>query len=327
MLELLGDNLTQPENHEHLTPTTMIVLMPDSDHDSLFELGHRLSDTDPVLFLGVVPIPFDENISAGAAAARNLREMIQSNIDRVKLRAKARIRVTYTPWEDVRLTLVDEPDIQLLVLSYPDQLEALHLTAAELLSHPPCDIALLRGPFPKSLTSILVSNLGDPHAQRALRLSLALARSGGVQITSVRLRHSEVGEEEDVIFTGMRRVLAAMPDIKQRLVETKDRAQTILKQAEEFDLIIMGTIADPTEVTSSFGTITDTILKQSSAAVIAVKTKQVMSKDHLGLSGAGAISILVDRWFAENTFHAEEFANLEKLLALTEERGVAISLD
>ena len=82
--------------------------------------------------------------------------LIQSNIDRVNLRAKARIRVSYTPWEDVRLTLAEEPEIDLLILSYPDQLEAMHLTAAEILSHPPCDIALLRGPFPEALHKILL---------------------------------------------------------------------------------------------------------------------------------------------------------------------------
>ncbi|KPL77688.1 hypothetical protein ADN00_08755 [Ornatilinea apprima] len=38
------------------------------------------------------------------------------------------------------------------------------------------------------------------------------------------------------------------------------------------------------------------------------------------------MSILVDRWFAENTFSATEFENLEKLLALKQERGLTISV-
>jgi glycosyltransferase involved in cell wall biosynthesis/nucleotide-binding universal stress UspA family protein len=325
-------NDTIPNNHSHLIEPeqiktrTMIVLMPDSDHDSLFALAHMLADSESVLFLGVVPVPVEENLSTGAADARQLRNLIQANIDRVKLRAKARIRVTYTPWDDVRLTLAEEPDIDLLILSYPDQLQAMRLTAAEILSHPPCDVALLRGPFPESLQNILVPNLGDPHAQRALRLSLNMATTGDVRITSLRLRWPEGSQKDEAIYTGMRRVLAAMPDIEQRNLVTEDRAQSILENAKEFDLVIMGTKGRPTESTSSFGQITDAILEKSSAAVIAVKTKRVIPKGDISLSGAGAISILVDRWFAENTFHAEEFANLEKLLALKEERGVTISL-
>jgi glucosyl-3-phosphoglycerate synthase len=319
---------TQQDFFETAPPAanTMIVLMPDSDTDSLFSLARHLSNAAPVMFLGVVPVSVDENLSAGAAAARELRDLIQVNIDRVKIRAKARIRVTYTPWDDIRLTLVEEPDIDLLVLCYPDQLETMHLTAAEILSHPPCDIALLRGPFPEKPDSILVPNLGDPNAQRALRLSLNLAGSADPQITSLRLRKSMTSQEEEAIYTGMRRVLAAMPDIEQRTLVSDDRAQTILEHADAHDLVILGTKATPTESTSSFGEITDAVLRASRSAVIAVKTKRVIPREDLSLSGSGAISILVDRWFAENTFHAEEFASIKHLHALKEEQGVSISL-
>ena len=39
-----------------------------------------------------------------------------------------------------------------------------------------------------------------------------------------------------------------------------------------------------------------------------------------------AISILVDKWFAENTFHADEFKQLDEIVALKREQGVTISL-
>jgi glucosyl-3-phosphoglycerate synthase len=330
-MTLMFDNFSKTTSQliedENQPPRTMILLMPDSDHESLFDLAHQLAQSNPVLLLGIVPVPIEENLSIGAAAARQLRDLIQCNIDRVNLRAKARIRVSYTPWDDVRLTLSEEPEIDLLILSYPDQLETMKLTAAEILSHPPCDIALLRGPFPKSLHNILLPNLGDPHAQRALRLSLSLAASGDVKITSLRLRRAEsTNQQEEAIFTGMRRVLAEMPDIEQQTLTTENRAQTIVENSHEFDLVVLGTKATPTNSTSSFGQITDAVLKQSSGAVMAIKTKQVIPKEDTRRSGAGAISILVDRWFAENTFHAEEFANLDRLLALKEERGVSISL-
>ena len=43
-------------------------------------------------------------------------------------------------------------------------------------------------------------------------------------------------------------------------------------------------------------------------------------------AGAQAISILVDKWFAENTFHADEFSDLKQLMELKEKQGVTISL-
>ena len=38
------------------------------------------------------------------------------------------------------------------------------------------------------------------------------------------------------------------------------------------------------------------------------------------------ISVVVDKWFAENSFHASEFADLDRLLALKREQGLTISL-
>jgi glycosyltransferase involved in cell wall biosynthesis len=43
-------------------------------------------------------------------------------------------------------------------------------------------------------------------------------------------------------------------------------------------------------------------------------------------AGAHAISILVDKWFAENTFHADEFRDLHRLMKLKERQGSTISL-
>jgi len=42
--------------------------------------------------------------------------------------------------------------------------------------------------------------------------------------------------------------------------------------------------------------------------------------------GYEAISILVDKWFAENTFHSHEFEDFTRLVALKQEQGVTISL-
>ena len=40
----------------------------------------------------------------------------------------------------------------------------------------------------------------------------------------------------------------------------------------------------------------------------------------------GRSLILVDKWFAENTFHADEFADLKQLMELKDKQGSTISL-
>ena len=305
----------------------MVLLMPGDDNQTVLALAHRIAAAEQVLLLGVVPVPMGENLSVGQGPARQLRRIIQENVDRINLRAKARIRVSHTPWDEVRSVLAEEPDVELLILGWPGQLESMGLTASEILSNPPCDIAILRGPFPEKLHSILLPNLGDPHGELALRLTLALARFNKTQITSMNLRQSDAGGIEKEIFAGMQLILDEMPEIEQKTLVVKDRGKTILECSNEYDLVVMGTKARPTEDVNSFGPITDTILNQSNAAVIAVKTKRVVPDQAPPRRfGTGAISVLVDQWFAENTFHADEFADLAGLVALKEERGTTISL-
>ena len=327
MYLLPPDDLPKLPGREQRPAKIMILLMPGSDNQAMLALAHRIAVVQQVLLLGIVPVAMGESLSVGQSPARQLRRIIQENIDRVNLRAKARIRVSYTPWDEIRSVLAEEPDVELLILSWPGQLEAMGLTASEILSHPPCDIAILRGPFPKELNSILLPNLGDPHSELALRLTLTLARPEKTHITSLNLRQTYTGGLEKEIFTGMQLILEELPEIDQQTLVVENRAKTILECSREYDLVVMGTKAKPTEVTDSFGQIADTILNQSPAAVIAVKTKRVVPDQAPPRRfGAGAISVLVDQWFAENTFHADEFADLARLVALKEERGMTISL-
>ncbi len=309
------------------TPRVLIPLMPEGDHASLLTLAHWLAEAEvPVMLVGIVPVPEGENLTVGAAAARRLRRLLQEHVDRRYLRAKARIRVTYTPWDDLRMVLLKE-GAEILVLEWPYHLEALQLTAAELLSHPPADILLLRGPLQQPPRRVLIPNRGGPHAELALRLALLLARTFGSQVTSLRLRSQEPDQQEDLDFAGMRQILQAMPDVRQESLTAADKPAALVEAAREYDLVIVGTAARPTASTTSFGAIADRLLAEAPCPVLAVKTRRVVpERQDPRRFGAHAISVLVDRWFAENTFHSDEFADLKRLVRLKEERGVTISL-
>jgi glucosyl-3-phosphoglycerate synthase len=68
-------------------------------------------------------------------------------------------------------------------------------------------------------------------------------------------------------------------------------------------------------------------MKNTSVSILAVKNRRPMphaTPDET--TGTQAISILVDKWFAENTFHADEFADLKQLISLKEKNGHTISV-
>jgi len=304
----------------------LIPLMPDSDNDSLLRLAHWLAAERSVLLMGIVPIGAGNNLSAGASDARKLRSLMGEHVDRMNLRAKPRIRVSYTPWDEVLAVLAKHTKVDLLVLDYLHQLEALRLTPAEILSHPPCDVAILRGPLPDKLGDIIVPMRGGPHAERGLQLALDLSQYDQAKVTALRLNSIASPLVADASFAGMELVLAEMPQVKRSSTQQEDQSQAILDASKNADMVILGTSAHPAESTASFGFIADRVLQEAETSVIAVKTKRVaMPEEGTRFSGK-AISILVDRWFAENTFHADEFADLEYLVRLKEERKLSISL-
>ncbi|MBI5962067.1 MAG: glucosyl-3-phosphoglycerate synthase [Chloroflexi bacterium] len=68
-------------------------------------------------------------------------------------------------------------------------------------------------------------------------------------------------------------------------------------------------------------------MQESQHGVIVVKTKLPYEINPASEeAGQTAISVLVDKWFAENTFHANEFADLKYLLSLKQKQNVTISL-
>lgn len=284
--------------------------------------------SDRIVLVGLVAVAPDESLSAGAPSARRMRRTLRELAARPGggVRHKARVRVSHAPWAELVNVIQDEmPD--LLLLEWPWHLDALTVTPAEALTRPPCDVALVRGPIAEGPARVLVPIRGGPYAELALRVSLAATQGRGDAITSLHLIPAEGGDQRDVPFEGLRRVLRGLPEVTRREAATDDPAGTILAEARGFDLVVMGATARPAHSSASLGPVADRVLRECPAGVIAVKTRRPMpAEPEAEAAGAEAISILVDKWFAENTFHADEFADLDHLIALKREQNLTISL-
>lgn len=278
-----------------------------------------------VILVGLVKIAEGDGLSSGAGPAREMREYLRqlAAADRTQLRIKARVRVSQTPWDDVKAIIAaDQPD--LLLLEWEEHLTALGITPAEVLAHPPCDVALVRGPFPATLARALVTVRGGPQAELALRLGLSLHPD---ELTALHLQPERDGGS-DAPFRGLAQVLKRLPEIHTRTTRTADPAQTIVEASQSVDVVVLGATAMRLPNSDSLGPTTDRVLRESPAAVVVVKTRRpmpVVATDDETI-GAQAISILVDKWFAENTFHADEFADLQQLIALKQAQHLTLSL-
>lgn len=289
-------------------------------------LAHLIAGQEGVLLVGLVHVAPDESLSAAAVSARQVRKTLRALADGMQVRSKARVRVSHAPWAELVNVIREElPD--LLVLEWPCFFDALCVTPEQVLSHPPCDIALARGPIPASPERILVPVRGGPYAELALRLSLAVAHARPTEITSLHLLRSGEDRQGDAPFRGIERVLAGLPEIRRSEEVTDDPGGRILAEAPAFDLVVLGTSGQTDQAAAALGTVAGRTLREAPAGVIAVKTMRPMPADsEEEMVGQTAISILVDKWFAENTFHAGESADLDRLLALKRERELTISL-
>jgi nucleotide-binding universal stress UspA family protein len=270
---------------------------------------------------GFVRVARGEALSSGATRAAEVRRALRA-MAAEGARVRARVRVSYDPWLEI-MDVAGAADPDLLILEWPSQLEAIGVEAAEVLARPPCDMALVRGPFIDRPGKVLVPVRGGPHAELALRLGLSLRPD---QLIALHL--TRVGEDRsEAPFRGIEQVLRRMPEVEIEYAETDDPAQAILDRSGAFDLVLMGSTTQLTRSRASFGTVADRVLREAPVGVVVVKTRRRMEAPHTDEGSiTGAISILVDKWFAENTYAADEFSDLDDLVRRKREQGVTISL-
>ena len=302
--------------------TVLVPLVYDGPGAQALEFAHYM-DAHTVLVC-VVVVPPKESLSVGAAAARELRKQLRQYGKEPRVTGKAQIIVSYQPWLELA-KLLQSQKIDLLCLEWDAHFRALGVSASEVLTRPPCNVALVRGKLPTKPKQVLVPVRGGPHAELALRVGLGLHPEG---VTALHLRHpNDPKAGSDAPFKGLERVLKQMPDVRKQFVVTEDAAQLILENAQKADLIILGTTSQPMKSSVSLGPFADRILREAPGVVVAVKSGRPLPQaDYDESSGAQAISILVDKWFAENTFHADEFKQLDELVKLKREQGLTISV-
>ena len=131
----------------------------------------------------------------------------------------------------------------------------------------------------------------------------------------------------DPAFKGVDKVLRNLPEVRRKQIKTDDPAQAILEAAKQSDLLVVGASARKKDSLISIGPVAESVLNTSGKGVLVVKSRRPMPANmESEVAGQNAISILVDKWFAENTYHAGEFADLEQLLQAKREQNLKVSL-
>ena len=278
-----------------------------------------------VSLVGLVYVPSDNTLSAAAIPVREVRQRLRKFSEENRIRIDERVHASHNLWGEL-INIVQEKHPDLLILVWPYDFEAMQIPSDALL-HPPCDVAIIGGSIPKNPKSILVSIRGGPYAELAVRISDAIARNSHASVTSLHITVPGTMARQDAPFRSLEKVLIRMPEIRREVVDTNDPIGAILASARQHDLIVMGVTAQPQNQSTSIGPVAEAILSDGQCGVIIVKTRRPSPLNFESEAvGESAISILVDKWFAENTYHADEFVDLEALITLKQKQNIIISL-
>jgi nucleotide-binding universal stress UspA family protein len=254
---------------------------------------------------------------------------------------------------EVRRLLTEEQNLLLLLPLRHSTTNVCPWVRKALRSPLPCDVAWARPPHsghrPGSAATapfqtgmrILIPARGGPQAQLALDLSGDLNVALHAEVTMLHVLQTMPESQratEEAPFTELLDQMAldqsgaragGMP--RRDFITGDDPVKSISEAAAQYDLLIMGAGG---EAAADVGSFTQRVARNSPAALLAIKTRVPVgpairaarrrARPHA--LAPEVLSLIVDKWFAENTFHADEFSDLNRLVDIKKQRGVTISV-
>ena len=169
----IGERIRPMQKHSEFIPihTILVPFVYKGPGLQALEAARHLDAK--IILVGIVIVPPDQSLSIGAAAARALRKQLRHYGKDELITSRSQIIVSHQPWHELSSLLQKEkPD--LLCLEWDSHFTAFGVTTNDVLTRPPCDIALVRGKLPNKPKQVLVPVRGGPHAELSLRVGLGL---------------------------------------------------------------------------------------------------------------------------------------------------------
>lgn len=319
--------------------TIVVPIFDEQQSEWLVQTALDLAHTrnGRVVLVGMVLVPEEESLTTGTAKAQKGRAILNSLQDRFKgkpLYIKPRIRVVHRPWRALaQIVAKERADLVILPWRQTGTKQLFAISLDKLLGHLDCHVIVVSGQAPEQLKHILMPMRGSQEAPLTLEVALSLAKAAGAEITMLYATDGDTNPVSQQIYREMARMSQGHPQIKQELRVPSDALTAILNQIGEHDLVIMGASeAAPGRGALTVGKIPRALQKKAARPFMVVRTHRPPPLVEMGKWNKPeplpptTTSVVVDKWFAENTFSSHEFEHLERLVALKKEQKLTISL-
>ncbi|MDQ7030881.1 MAG: glucosyl-3-phosphoglycerate synthase [Ardenticatenia bacterium] len=289
-----------------------------------------------VVIFGVVYVPEGRSLSEGAALAQLCRRRLDHLRDRLKgesVYIKPRIRAEHEPWRAIAEVVQEENGNMVVIPWHEEGTHTFLGTSIDVLLSLPCHVLVVRGTPATPIRRILLPIRGTSEMPLMLEVALSLARAHNARLTLLHAAraHEDAGSRR--LYNELIRLSRRNPWLEQELRVDEEVVPAILDRAGGYDLIIMGAAeAKLGSDMRAVGPIARSVRQGSKVPLIVVKTHRPFSIHVLRSTDgdkrlpATPTSVLVDKWFAENTFSSDEFKDIARLVELKEAQGLTISL-
>ena len=379
-----GDGARGDRDVSSRAPLPARILIPVANPETaeeLIRLGSALLDerTGRLTALGIVEVPEDEALSEGATRARTARRLLQRVLEFAPagVRLQPLVRIGRHASEGI-VEAVAEQEADLVIFGWAGRTPGgatdgspangsrgrkpaasagraaerigpyvFSPTIDEVVRLSPCDIAVVKQHGTQAIRRVLVPVRGGPHAELALQFADAIARRNDAVVVALHILPSDVSpairlQAERALVTLVRQHVEG--EFETRLREASNVGATILREADDVDLVVMGASAEEPATRGEaylFGALPESIAARAKATVIVVKTREALSRQTFerlsqhaetlaaadrAAEEARSVRVRVERWFGESNFDHGEFADLPHLVALKQAQDLSISL-
>ncbi len=278
--------------------------------------------------IGLVTIPEGTSLSEGATPAQQWRDTFSPfAASHPEIHDEVKVRVDYQPMARV-IEDCTSYSANLLLVQWHGGTTTGGWSTEQLLQQTPCDLVLVYGVFWQKTGPVLLSLRGGPNLTLGFEVAQTLAESD-----SITLFHAADSPRR---APDLDLLTASAPEIGRVVTVTGNVEQGLIREVAGHRAIVLGaSFAGPSPLMEH-------LTQQADTTVVVVRAKQQepisFHAPRRGLFGRRRpasqppekppeeLSTRVDRWFAENTFHSNEFADLATLMALKEKQGVTISI-
>jgi glucosyl-3-phosphoglycerate synthase len=272
---------------------------------------------------GLVTIPAERSLSEGALVARQWRESFDLLGEREQ--AECQVVVDYQPLSLVCEEVAATSTLMLVDWAGPRELTA-GLTTEDLLERASCDLVLLYGDSWASAGPVLLPLRGGPNLTLAVDIASVLADERDV--TLIHVLDQSIPQRE---LANLEVVMRDEPRITRSITSTSSVLQGITKEMAGHKAVVLGATLRYTDddAPGTLPKIIEPVFDQIQKSVVLVRAHRPEDLEFHAPARRATdepIGIRVDRWFAQNTFHSKEFADIRALVELKEQQGLTVSL-